>query len=230
MRPLIGITAGPDTIEEYVRAIEIAGGDPRSLRYDAGTLPDDLGELAGILFSGGMDIAPERYGDRPHPRTEPVAPERDAYEADLVRAAFDRRLPTLAICRGMQVANVAFGGTLHQHVPDVYGVGVLHRDERNGDAFRGLIDGHVLDVEPDSRLAGLVGPTLVTGSRHHQAVDRVAASFRAVARARDGLVEALEPRATGPFWLGVQWHPESTLRLDEGASLSLFRALVDAAR
>jgi putative glutamine amidotransferase len=139
-------------------------------------------------------------------------------------------MPTLAICRGVQVANVAFGGSLHQHVPDVVGERIPHRVlTADGRAMRGLVDAHVVTIEADSRLAALAGTACVTGSRHHQSVDRVADGFRVVARTADGIVEALEPADAAWFWLGVQWHPESTLGLDAGASAKIFAALIAAA-
>jgi gamma-glutamyl-gamma-aminobutyrate hydrolase PuuD len=176
VKPRIGITSERGVpVAEYEAAVEAAGGDAVRLLSDG----DDavLDALDGIIFSGGDDIDPERYGQAPHARTEPGPAARDASEIALVRAAFERGLPALAICRGVQVANVAFGGSLHQHVPDTYG-------------------------EP----------------------------FRVVARTADGVVEALEAPSAPHFWLGVQWHPESTVALDGGASAALFRALVDAAR
>jgi putative glutamine amidotransferase len=220
---------GSAGISEYERAVEQAGGEPHRLSADADRVLRDIGEYDGFVISGGDDVAPSRYGAPLEPETQTAPAERDEYEIALVRAAFERRLPTLAICRGLQVANVAFGGTLHQHVPNTFGDAVPHRVRSNdGTTFRGLIEDHVVEVEPDSRLAGLVGRKLVTGSRHHQAVDRVGASLRVVARSKDGLIEALEPNDRGWFWLGVQWHPESTLQADAGASLALFRALVSA--
>jgi putative glutamine amidotransferase len=140
----------------------------------------------------------------------------------------ERGLPTLAICRGVQIANVAFGGTLHQHVPDDYGNSIPHQAQVDGSMFRGIIAEHRLTVERASLLARLTGTSLATGSRHHQALDRVAAPFLVVARAPDGVIEAIEAREAPMFWLGVQWHPESTVGLDGGASVALFRGLVEA--
>ncbi len=234
-RPVIGITRDADQVDEYARAVEEAGGQPELLDVDfldrnAGVPLDAIvATLDGFVFSGGADVAPARFGQAAHPETEPATPARDDFELRLMRATFETPMPVLAICRGVQVANVAFGGSLHQHVPEWYGTSVRHEATLAGKRHRGLIDEHVVTVEPGSLLAALAGTTLVTGSRHHQAVDRVADVFRVVARTGDGVVEALEPVDRGGFWLGVQWHPESTLALDAGQSRALFRALVDAA-
>ena len=228
MKPRIGITSEHGVpVVEYEAAVQAAGGDAVRL------LPEDdaavLETLDGIVFSGGEDVDPRRYGQAAHPRTETASTGRDEFEIALVRAAFERGVPALAICRGVQVANVAFGGSLHQHVPETYGDAIAHQPQVDGKTFRGLIDAHRVFVEPDSRLAELAGPELITGSRHHQSLDRIGEPFRVVARTSDGVVEALEAPAAPHFWLGVQWHPESTVALDGGASAALFSALVSAA-
>ena len=229
MKPRIGITMGADRIGEYEHAVAEAGGEPVRLPPRPGNVADDLRDLAGVVLSGGADVDPARYGEAPHPATECAPPDRDAYELQLARAAYDRGLPTLAICRGLQVANVAFGGSLVQHVPDVASADITHAHVADGVNFRGLLDAHIVSVAPESRLAHLVGTTIVTGSRHHQAVARVAEPFIVVARTPDGIVEALETKDAERFWLGVQWHPESTVDLDGGASAAIFRALIAAA-
>jgi putative glutamine amidotransferase len=227
-RARIGLTTDPSyPVGEYEAAIRAAGGDPVVLMPASGA---DLAALDGIVFSGGEDVDPVRYGQPRHARTEIAAPERDAFEAGLVLDAMHRGLPALAICRGVQIANVAFGGTLHQHVPDTFGDAVSHQPQAGGATFRGVIAAHRVAIEPATRLASLTGVSIATGSRHHQALDRVAAPFHVVARTPDGLIEAIEPDAARAFWLGVQWHPESTVALDGGASAALFSALVDASR
>jgi putative glutamine amidotransferase len=215
---------------EYADAVRAAGGEPIALAADPARVVADAGSLDALILSGGADVDPARFGEMPHAATYLATPERDAYELAIARTAYDARLPLLAICRGIQVANVAFGGSLHQHVPDVAGGDVPHAPPGpDGKTFRGLIDAHVVTVAPDSRLATLVGTTLVTGSRHHQSLNRIADPFRVVARTPDGIVEAIEARDAMRFWLGVQWHPESTVDLDGGASRAMFRALVAAA-
>jgi putative glutamine amidotransferase len=231
VRPIIGITTGEhEVITEYENAVRAAGGEPVRLGAEPGRIAADLVAIHGAILSGGNDLDPARYGQAPHPRTETVAAARDDYEIAFVRAAIEQELPTLAICRGLQVTNVAFGGTLHQHVPDIFGERIAHRFVVNEKVHRGLLDAHVLSIAADSQLHAIVGPTLVTGSRHHQAADRVAAPFRVVASSEDGVVEALERREGEGFFLAVQWHPESTLEPDRGAELAIFVALVEAAR
>jgi putative glutamine amidotransferase len=230
-RPRIGIAADPGyDVAEYEAAVRQAGGDPIRWMPDVARVGTDLGDVDGVILSGGEDIDPVLYGARLHAETQPASRARDDYEIALARAAYDRGLPTLAICRGLQVANVAFGGSLHQHVPDVYGTSVAHSPQVDGATFRGLIGEHRVAIVAGSRLAAIAGDSLVTGSRHHQAVDRVADALRIVARSPDGVVEALEAPGATAFWLAVQWHPESTVALDDGASAGLFAALVLNAR
>jgi putative glutamine amidotransferase len=229
--PRIGITADPNyDVAEYEAAVRQAGGEPVRLMPDLTRVAADLHGLDGLIFSGGEDIDPSRYGAAPHARTETASAARDDYEIALMHAALERQLPVLAICRGLQVANVALGGTLHQHVPDVFGASVTHSRPVDEHIYRGLIDEHCLSISARSRLASIAGDALITGSRHHQAVDRVADELRVVARAPDGVIEALELTGAAQFWLAVQWHPESTVALDGGASAALFAALVDAGK
>jgi putative glutamine amidotransferase len=219
-----------DPVAEYLDAVREAGAEPR--RVDALVDPGSvLDGAAGLLVTGG---APERYGAPPSPLVSHVQPERDAFELALLRSARRQGLPTLCICRGMQIANVAFGGTLIADIPDALGetATIPHSIKRaDGRSERGLIAGHVVRIEPNSALAAIVGATeLLTGSRHHQSVDRCASELRVVARTADDIVEALEARFASPFWLAVQWHPESTRELDRGASRALFHRFVEAAR
>jgi putative glutamine amidotransferase len=229
--PRIGITADPDyDVAEYEQAVRQAGAEPVRLMPDVTRVAADLQGLHGLILSGGEDIDPSRYGSTPHAQTEAASGARDDYELALVREALESQLPVLAICRGLQVANVALGGTLYQHVPDVFGASIVHSRPVDGKIHRGLIDEHCLTISARSRLARIAGDALVTGSRHHQAVDRVADELRVVARAPDGVIEALELIDAPQFFLAVQWHPESTVALDGGTSAALFAALVDAGK
>jgi putative glutamine amidotransferase len=232
VRPLVLVTSSDDgDAGEYESAVRESGADP--LRADAGD-PDlrVLDRVQGLLLTGGVDVDPAAYGENAD-ESEPTDPQRDAFEFDLVRAARERAMPTFAICRGMQVANVAFGGTLITDIPTALGerAEILHRSWQEGRSFRGLLDDHVVRIDLDSALYRIVGTTdLVTGARHHQAVLRCADDLRVVGTTSDGIIEALEARFASPFWLAVQWHPESTRVLDEGASRALFAAFADAAR
>ena len=228
-RPRIGITRGVSAVDEYRRAIEIAGGEAVELMANLDRAENDLASLDGLVLSGGPDIDPKHYGEAAHPKTEVSAPERDEYELLLARKTLDSGLPTLAICRGLQIVSVGFGGTLWQHVPEFFGDRVRHEARSGGSPDRGLIAEHVVSVEANTQLAALVGRRLTTGSRHHQAVNRVPDRFRVTARTSDNVIEALEPIDTPGFWLGVQWHPESTMDADDGQSRAIFGGLIQAA-
>jgi len=189
----------------YVRAIARAGGRPLLIAPIPADLVDPselLDLLDGVLITGGADIDPAAYGEQSHAETEPVTADRDAFELALVRAAVERDLPCLGVCRGMQVLNVAYGGALEQHLPDR-----LEHDIHRGDA--GEFADHRVEVEPDSLAALAAGATHVAvKSYHHQGVSRVGDGLRVSARAEgDGTVEAIED-ARRRFLLGVLWHPE----------------------
>jgi putative glutamine amidotransferase len=216
---------------EYARAVADAGGEPRLLAFDPTTVDAVLAGTFGVLLSGGGDVEPARYGETSERATE-VDERRDAFELALVRRARERGLPTLCICRGVQVANVAFGGTLVDDIGGAFGPApaAMHRREVGGASMRGLIEGHTVAIRPGSLLATVVASeSIVTGSRHHQSIARVAADLDVVGTTPDGIVEAVEARFASPFWLGVQWHPESTLAEDNGASSAIFAAFVAAA-
>ncbi len=237
MRPVIGVTSGVRDVatlagvganhtvdRSYTAAITAAGG----LAVVLVPVDDVTGVLArvdGLLLSGGGDVDPARYGGEWHDTVYGVDPERDAFELALASAAADRRLPTLAICRGMQVLNVALGGSLVVDVPSAVDGALTH--SRVGEHAR---ERHQpVQVEAGCRLAALVGERLDVNSIHHQAVDRLGRGLRVVARAPDGIVEALEHDDAGwPMW-AVQWHPEF-LADRHGEAAALFTALVDAAR
>ena len=157
--------------------------------------------LDGLILTGGLDVQPELYGAERHPRTDPPRPDRDAWELALFRGAEERRMPVLAICRGLQLVNVARGGTLHQHLPDALGT----------DRYRiggGVFASNEVHVDEGSRLAALVGTDpLDVHSYHHQGIDRLGQGLVATARTDDGLVQAFESEGEG-YVLGVQWHPE----------------------
>lgn len=159
-----------------------------------------LDGLDGLILTGGLDVQPELYGAARHPLTDPARPDRDAWELALFRGAEARRMPVLAICRGLQLVNVARGGTLHQHLPDVLGT---ERFRAGG----GVFATNDVVVAEGSRLAGLVGPgDLEVHSYHHQGIDRLGEGLVATAHT-DGLVQAFESDGDG-YVMGVQWHPE----------------------
>jgi putative glutamine amidotransferase len=175
-----------------------------------------LDGLDGLIITGGKDIDPARYGQHPHPTTDGPRRERDSWEEALLLGAIDRELPFLGICRGAQMLNVALGGTLIQHLPDVIG---STRYNLGGGNFN-EVD---VAVTANSMLDSLVGDTVTAKVYHHQALDRVAPGLTVTARTSDGVVQAVEFRSV-PFGLAVQWHPE-----ESGEDLRLFAGLVDAA-
>jgi putative glutamine amidotransferase len=209
----------------YLEAIERAGAIPVILA----PLPDErvgplLDRLQGLCLSGGPDLDPGSYGASAHAQLGPTEPHLDAFELALARRAHARRLPMLAICRGAQLLNVARGGSLHQHVPDVVGEDVCHR----AGALHEHPASHPVRIAPSSRLARLMGTTEAeVNSYHHQAVDRLGIGLRAVAWSQDGVIEGVE--AQGPaFAVGVQWHAECLL--DRPEQRRLFEGFVRAAR
>ena len=189
----------------YVRAVARAGGRPLLLAPTPADLADPdalLDLLDGVLITGGADLAAETYGADAHPETVGTDTERDAFEVALVRAASERDLPCLGICRGMQIVNVAHGGTLEQHLPDR----LEHDIHRGAD---GDFADHRVEVEPRSLAAVAAGGTrIAVRSYHHQGVERVGEGLVVTARAEgDATVEGIED-PTRRFMLGVLWHPE----------------------
>ena len=182
-----------------------------------------------LMLSGGEDIAPQRYGAEPGLHLGIVNHERDEMELEVLRGALERGMPILGICRGMQLLNVALGGTLIQDLPSEKGGEIRHKQEGSL-----LSRTHLASVEPGSRLHGIFGnPDFCINSFHHQALDRVAAPLRVVARAEDGIVEAVES-AEHPWLCGVQWHPErgeaELMEDPRDPDRRLLWAFVDAAR
>ena len=240
MRPRIGITSwhrnDADRLERWVAirdtytgAIRAAGGLPIILPIgddDPDLIAGYLATLDGLLFTGGEDIAPAYYGEPRDEHCQEPDPERDLFEIHLARAGLDRRVPVLGICRGLQVLNVAAGGTLYQDIACRPGTRDYHSTSL---ANRGQLI-HRVRLVQGSRLRGIMGvaESQVT-STHHQFVKDLAPGFRVSAEsAEDGIVEGIE-RTEVPFLLAVQWHPER-LYADHAAHLALFSSLVEAAR
>jgi len=231
VKPRIGLTTSTgNPAEAYVAALRESGAEPVIFANDLARLDADLDGVAGVLVSGGYDVDPARYGALAHATTEVADADREAYEFALIVRARERDIPTLAICRGVQVANVAFGGSLIQHVPDVVGLGIEHeRKLADGSGVKGVIAEHLVAIEPDTQLARILGTTeLATSARHHQSLGHISGDLRVIARTSDGIVEAVQARWPARFWIGVQWHPESTLDEDDGKSRALFAAFVAA--
>lgn len=205
----------------YVEVVARVGGLPVLLPP---IVPDDIegaalaaaAALDGLVLTGGSDVDPDQYGAEPHSQTDRPRLGRDAWELALLRAALAVDQPVLAVCRGAQLLNVALGGTLHQHLPDVTG-DASHRPEV------GTFGQVRMTVDPASRLARIVGEAPEGQCHHHQAIDRLGDGLAVCARAADGTIEGVEV-VGARFAIGVQWHPE------EAGDERLFAALVDAAR
>ena len=232
--PVIALTTTIEVVRElprvrvnrrYTDAIVRAGGLPLAVPpLAAGAAAALLDRVDGLLLTGGEDVASRLYGAPPHPKAEAPNPERDQWEMALVRAARDRRVPTLAICRGVQIANVAFGGSLVQDIASECPGALDHARE---DVRTSRV--HAVTVEPGSRLAGALGADRFTANTlHHQAVARAGEGLRIVGRAEDGVVEGVE--WTGDDWwmLGTQWHPEELDDTAEPWDRALFAAFTEA--
>ena len=210
---------------DYEESIRRAGGEVRVLDYAADRPADVVRSADAILLAGGGDVLPSLYGEEAHATFDAAEPGRDAYEIELARRAAEADLPLLAICRGIQVLNVARGGSLIQHIPEEAGdVNHVLRDPPFAIA-------HDIWVTSGTLLAQLLGDkmdgdTIPVNSRHHQAVKKVGAGLVVTATAPEGVVEAVED-PTRRFCLGVQWHPENFYRT--GEFRELFEAFVNAA-
>ena len=212
----------------YLRAIERAGGIPVLLppHLSASSRETLWRRLDALVLTGGGDLDPARFGEAPHPKTALVSPERDALELELVDRAVGDEVPLFGICRGLQVINVALGGSLHQHVPDVAGETVQHAQREP----RHVATHPVKLLAEGTRIGRIVGGSeLVVNSFHHQAVRTLGRGLREVAWAPDQVIEAVEHEDPRRFVLAVQWHPEDLVDHD-AAARALFAAVVEAAR
>jgi putative glutamine amidotransferase len=203
----------------YIEGVTLAGGIATLLppqTVDPGIVDRVLDGIDGLVLTGGRDVDPASYGQQAHPTTDEPAGDRDAWEFGLLDGAMKRGMPVLGICRGAQVINVALGGTLHQHLPDVLG----HTRHQQGNA---VFTTSSVRTVPGTRVAALVGSTSDAQCYHHQAIDKPGDGLLVSAQDGDGVIEAIEMPGEN-FLLAVQWHPEE--RLDD---LRLFAGVVDAA-
>lgn len=240
-RPVIGITPTPSVSEmshgtfyryclsdTYVTSVWHAGGNPVILPWVADNAAEVLDMIDGLILSGGGDIAPTLINQEPHKEANGIDEHRDAFELSLVRNAAERDLPTLAICRGIQVMGVAFGSNLHQHVPDVVSDRVQHRQHTDGYSQHDVSHLVVLENTPNPFSTLLGTNEVVTNSFHHQALADVQEPLQLAGRSEDGVIEAVWHTGMS-FGLGVQWHPEM-LSLTFEQHARFFTALVAAAR
>lgn len=231
-RPLIGITTYLERAQTgvwdvqasflpkvYLDGVTDAGGIAILLPpqpVDAGVAEAVIASLDGLIVAGGADVDPALYGQEAHPATGAPRADRDTWEMALLQAASDADLPYLGICRGAQMMNVARGGTLHQHVPDL----VHHPEYQPGEGIFGSVD---VQVASGTRLAGVVGQELAVPVYHHQSIDQLGAGLRVSASTAEGVIEAVED-PNSYYAVGVQWHPE-----EAAADRRLFLSLVQAA-
>jgi len=234
-KPLIGITTNQFLTEggimagtkrqfvsdAYIQAVLSAGGVPVLLPIigEQAVIVEQLAVVDGLLLSGGGDIQPQLFDEEPVRELGKVLPERDTHELELVRLALASGKPVLGICRGCQLLNVALGGSVKQHLAEA----TLQHDQQSPGDYAG----HNVVLKNGSRLAGLWGNTVMTNSFHHQAINKVGPGLRITARAKDGVVEAIE-HETAAFGVGVQWHPELMIT-KYPAMLNLFTAFVNTA-
>jgi putative glutamine amidotransferase len=229
VRPIVGITTYVEDAawgywrlpaalipHMYVEMLEAAGARPLLVPPSEQGVEETLDALDGLLLSGGADLDPASYGAEPHPATNATRPARDRAELALLEAAIARELPVLAVCRGSQILNVARGGDLVQHLPEVVG------DERHRET-PGVFSDHPVRIEDESCLGSLVAGHGPVKSSHHQGFGRIGEGLRPVAWADDDTVEAVEDPERR-FLVGVLWHPEA------GEDGRLFEALVEEAR
>jgi len=228
---LIGIT-NCRKLEDYRQAVLHVGGDVRIVEpsADMSDLESAMNGLDGVLLTGGGDVDPSIYGEAAHATFSPAEPGRDQFEIELVKRTRERKIPLLAICRGIQVLNVACGGTLVQNIPTQVSGALSHSLTVPPNQPYSLA--HEIWIEKDSLLSRLMrerlnDDTCEVNSRHHQAVEAVAQGFKVSATAPDGVIEAIEDPQAG-FCLGVQWHPENFWRT--GEFRPLFEGFLDASR
>ena len=238
MTKLIGITGNttPKTAQSearqtlnraYVRAVEAAGGVPLLLPVttNADTISRCLDAMDGLLLSGGVDVEPSCYGERPHPALGETDADRDAAELALIRAALERDKPIFAICRGLQILNVALGGSLYQDLPTEHPSEIFHAQTERNIARPETV--HSIRVEAGSLLAQIVGAEIMeVNSLHHQALKKVANGLKVTAWAADGVIEAAE-MPEKRFVVAIQCHPEE-LAVWQPESQRLFEAFAAA--
>ncbi|RLE57100.1 MAG: gamma-glutamyl-gamma-aminobutyrate hydrolase family protein [Candidatus Methanomethylicota archaeon] len=236
MKPVIGITCSYSwdrevylIRENYVEAVVRSGGIPIILpATENADINKIISMIDGLLLSGGGDIDPYIYGEAPTPRLGRVDPVRDLFEIGLAKKAFEMEKPTLAICRGIQVLNVAAGGTLFQDLSSQLKNTIKHRwYSQGGYDAPPSHPAHLVRISKDSKLYKIFGREILrVNSFHHQAVKRIGEKFKATAWAEDGVIEAIEYLGD-TFILGVQWHPE---RMINGEMIKLFKAFIEAAK
>ncbi|GLC87257.1 gamma-glutamyl-gamma-aminobutyrate hydrolase family protein [Lysinibacillus piscis] len=230
MKPIIGVTmhTGDKKLEinnTYLQSVELAGGIPLCIPHlDEQDLEAVVSKLDGLLLIGGHDVNPLLYGQEPHPKLDTFHTKRDKSDLAILQSVFQREMPILAICRGHQVLNVAFGGTLIQDIPAQWTQPIAHAQASAREEATHSV------VIKGQKLAAIVGETtLRTNSFHHQAIDQLGDGLLVAGVALDGVNEAVEHKEH-PFCIGVQWHPEAMAPFGDESSIKLFQAFIQACK
>lgn len=236
-RPIIGIVGNMETVEkgiflgnertyinnDYVTSILKVGGIPMILPVidDEEAIKDLVKNVDGILISGGSDVNPLIYGEEPTDKLGEISHERDNFDISVVKNAFNLGKPILGICRGLQIMNVVFGGTLHQDLSYIDGSYIKHYQES-----RNTLHCHSVDVYEDTKLGEIIGKSVIANSFHHQSVKDIAPGFIVSAMSRDNVIEAIE-KVGEEFVIGVQWHPEVMVALEDNLMVNLFEKFIE---
>lgn len=238
-RPIIGVT-GSLIIDEggmfpgyerayvnndYIQSVVMAGGVPFIIPmvYDENIIKSQLECIDALIISGGHDINPLMYGEEPSQKLGAILPKRDTFDATVVKFAMEMKIPTIGICRGEQMLNVANGGTLYQDLSFIEGCYIKH----NQGALPSIAT-HTTSIVEGTKLHAILGDTVMTNSFHHLAVKDVAPGFKVAALSKDGVVEAIEKEGE-QFVIGLQWHPEMMAK-DHPIMLKLFEKLIEEAK
>lgn len=230
MKPIIGVTMttnnGQYCINEvYVKSVLQAGGIPVNIPFGTGSCAEQLLEkLDGLLFTGGVDVHPHYFHEEPHIHLGEIMQERDEVEMALLKGAVEKKVPILGICRGIQMLNVAMGGTLYQDIQSQYEqTAILHSQK----AAR-KEPTHYVHIKKESKLYNIIGEEKIrVNSFHHQALKEVPEMFEITARASDNIIEAIELKDY-PYCLGVQWHPEEMAVAHDDSAKQLFKSFIEA--
>lgn len=205
---------------DYVQTVAMAGGTPFILPLisDYETIKGQIENMDALIISGGYDVNPLIYGEEPIPQQGFLCPERDDYDVKVVKIALELNKPILGICRGLQILNAVLGGSLHQDTSKVEGCYIKHTQSSRPD-----VPSHTVEVVKGTKLHDILGEIVLTNSFHHQVIKEVAPGFKVSARAKDGVIEAIEKEDS--FIIGVQWHPEMMAKKDS-KMLNLFKELI----
>ncbi|OLN32983.1 gamma-glutamyl-gamma-aminobutyrate hydrolase family protein [Desulfosporosinus metallidurans] len=209
---------------DYVEAVEKAGGVPTIIPvvFDENVIENQIKNVDGIVLSGGYDINPQCYGEEPHQKLEFIFPQIDEHHLKVIELCKKFNKPLLGICRGMQIINVAYGGTLYQDLSYVDGCYIKHMQSSKRN-----VSGHNVEIMKDSYLYNILGSKIITNSFHHQCIKKIAPNFNVTAIAKDGIIEAIESKEDN-FILGIQWHPEMMVPNSE-EMLNIFKLLTNVA-